>query len=264
MGELEGKVVFITGASAGIGAALARRSVAEGARVALVARRTDRIGALADELGKGSAIAFAADVTRDGDLEKAAAGARDAFGSIDVVVANAGFGITGKFASLTIDDFRRQLETNLFGVVRTIYATLPDLERSRGCLVLLGSVSGHMGLPGLTAYTASKFAVRGLAQSLEHELAPKGVGVVLITPGLIETEIRRIDNQGALHEGAKDPAPRWLQMPAEEAAREILEAVSRRERERVLTRHGKLAVALAKHAPGIVAAGVSLSVKMGR
>ena len=96
MGELEGKVVFITGASAGIGAALARRSVAGGARVALVARRTDRIGALAAELGKGSAIALAADVTRDGDLEKAAAGARDAFGGIDVVVANAGFGVTGQ------------------------------------------------------------------------------------------------------------------------------------------------------------------------
>jgi short-subunit dehydrogenase len=264
MGTLDGKVVFITGASAGIGAALARQSAALGAKVALVARRTDRIAALAAELGAGRAVALAGDVTRDGDMEKAAAGAREAFGGIDVVIANAGFGVTGKLADLTMDDFRRQLETNLFGVVRTVYATLADVERSRGCFVLIGSVSGHMGVPGLTAYTASKFAVRGFAQALEPELAPKGVGVVLITPGFIETEIRRVDSRGALHEEAKDPVPRWIQMPADEAAREILDAAVKRERERVLTRHGKLAVALTRYTPGLLAAGVRLSAKLSR
>jgi short-subunit dehydrogenase len=99
----------------------------------------------------------------------------------------------------------------------------------------------------------SKFAVRALAEAIRPELTQRGVGVVLITPGYVDSEIRWIGNDGRLHPGARDPVPSWLRMPAEKAARQIVRAVGRRRRERVITAHGKLAVILARHAPRLVA-----------
>ena len=114
-----GQVVFITGASSGIGAALAREFARRGADLALAARRTDRLAALAAEITKSGrrALVLACDVTLDSDLEAAVARTREAFGRIDVVVANAGFGVVGSVESLGVDDFRRQFETNVFGVL---------------------------------------------------------------------------------------------------------------------------------------------------
>jgi short-subunit dehydrogenase len=266
VGKLDSKAVFITGASSGIGAALARRCAAEGARVALTARRLDRLAALEAEIreGGGQAVAIEADVTRDGDLELAAAIAREALGGIDVVVANAGFGVAGKLARLTLADYQRQMETNFFGVLRTVYATVDDLRRSRGTLVIVGSVAGYLSAPGNSAYTASKFAVHGLAQSLRSELAAEGIAVVLIAPGFVETEIQRVDNEGKLRAEPRDVIPSWLLMPADAAAREIVEAIAAGERERVVTLHGKVAVALVRHAPGLVAAAMKLVGKRGR
>ena len=110
-------MVFITGASSGIGEYLAREYTRRGARTVLVARRTDRIASLAHELGES--LAVAGDVTRDGDLEAAVGRALERFGRIDVVIANAGFGVDGTFDTLALDDYRRQFETNVFGVLRT-------------------------------------------------------------------------------------------------------------------------------------------------
>jgi short-subunit dehydrogenase len=264
MAKLRDQTIFITGASSGIGAALARVAAREGAAVAVTARREDRLRALTDEIQRegGRALALAADVTKDGDLERAAARTREAFGGIDVVVANAGFGVAGNLEKLSLDDFRAQMETNVYGVLRTIYATLDDLKRSRGTLVLVGSVSGYIGLPGSSAYSMSKGAIHLLAQSLRGELAPLGIGVVLIAPGFVESDIRRVDNRGALREGASDFVPGWLQMPAEQAAAEILDAVVRRQRERVLTRHGKAAIFLQRHTPGIVSGVLRFSAKL--
>ena len=249
-----GQVAFITGASSGIGAALAREFARAGADVALAARRGDRLEQLAAEIEATGrrALALPCDVTVDGDLERAAAQARAALGRIDVVVANAGFGVAGPLDTLTLDDYRYQFETNVFGVLRTIYATLDDVKRARGRLVILGSVSGHVGLPGSTAYVMSKFAVRGLAESLAHELRPHGVAVTLISPGVVESEIRQVDNRGRRHPGARERLPRLLVMPAATAARRIVRAVARRRGESVITGHGKLAVFLQRHVPWLV------------
>jgi len=254
-----GNAVFITGASSGIGAALAREFAREGADVALAARRTDRLEALAAEVGKTGrrAVVIACDVTRDGDLEGAVERTRAVLGKLDVVVANAGFGVSGPLERLSLDDYRRQLETNVFGVLRTIYATLDDLKKTRGRLVLIGSVSGHVGVPGSSAYSMSKFAIHGLAASLGHELAPYGIAVILISPGFVESEITQVDNRGVWHaEAPRRPLPRAIVMPTPAAARKIVSAVARRRREAVITGFGKTAVFLQRHLPGAVSVAI--------
>ena len=251
-----GSVVFITGASSGIGAALSLEFAREGADVVLAARRRDRLELVAAEIraiGRGAVVA-PCDVTREGDLERAAAAGRAAFGKLDVVVANAGFGVTGALERLTLDDYRRQLETNVFGVLRTVYATLDDLKKSRGRLVVIGSVSGYIALAGSSPYSMSKFAVRALADSLGHELAEHGVSVTLISPGFVESEIRQVDNRGILR--TEKPAPRIpapMVMATPTAARKIVGAVARRRREVVITALGKISVFLHRHAPGLLA-----------
>lgn len=261
MREKSEKVALITGASAGIGEALAREYAARGWRTVLVARRVDRTDALARELGRS--VAVAGDVTRDGDLEAAVARAKEAFGRLDVAIANAGFGVNGAVADLSLDDYRRQFETNVFGVVRTAQAALPALTDSRGVFAAIGSVSGYLSTPGTVPYAMSKFAVRAWCEGARAELASRGVAVVHIAPGFIESEIRRVDRAGAFHEEHRDPIPSWLQMPAARAAREIADAIERREPERVLTRHGRFGVWMARRAPGVVRAVFQLAARGG-
>jgi short-subunit dehydrogenase len=256
-----GQVALITGASSGIGAALAREFARHGADLALLARRQDRLAALSAEIERQGrrALVLAADVTVDGDVERAVAAARVAFGRLDVVVANAGFGVVGPIESLTLDDYRRQFETNVFGVLRTVRASLEALKASRGRLAIVGSVAGYIATPGASPYSMSKFAVRGLAQALGHELGRAGVSVTLVTPGYVESEIHRVDNTGVFHAEAREPIPAWLIMPAPRAARQIVRAIARRRREVVITGHGKVGVFLQRHAPWLIAATIRVA-----
>src|SRR5262249_50897168 len=153
---------------------------------------------------------------------------------------------------LTLEDYRRQLETNVFGVLRTVYAGLPALEASQGRLVIIGSVSGHLSMPGGSAYAMSKFAVRALAEALGLGLERHGVSVTLISPGFVESEIRQVDNRGVVRSTPAPGPPRWLTMPTARAARLIVRATARRRREVVITGHGKLAVFLMRHMPWMV------------
>ena len=224
----------------------------------LAARRTDRLAAVAAEIERAGrrALIVACDVTRDGDLERAVAGARTAFGGLDVAVANAGFGVVGPVERLTLADYHRQFETNVFGVLRTIHATLPDLRARRGRLVIIGSVSGHLATPGSSPYSMSKFAVRSLAEALGHEVARDGVSVTHVSPGFVESEIRQVDNMGALRTEAPEPIPGWLVVSADRAARGIVRGVARRRREVVITPLGKLAVFFQRHAPWLVSGAI--------
>jgi len=261
-----GKVALITGASSGIGAALGRELARRGARPVLAARRLDRVEALTREIQEagGRALAVQCDVTRDEDVERAAREAREALGSIDVVVANAGFGIMGRVEDLTLDEVRRQFETNVFGVLRTVQATLPDLKRARGSFAVMGSVSGYLSTPAASAYAMSKAAVRALADSMRAEVRRDGVAVLHVAPGFVESEIRAVDSHGVFDATRKDPVPGWLQMPATAAARQIADAIEARQDELVLTVHGKVAASLARHAPGVVSTVMGLSARLGR
>jgi len=250
---LQGKTVLVTGASSGIGAALARELAVHGANLVLAARRRDRLDALVAELGaRVKAVAVVADVTRDGDLEAAVATASATFGGLDIVVANAGFAVMGRTEHLALEDYRRQLETNVLGVLRTIKAALPALRRARGQIVIMGSVAGHVPTAGGTAYAMSKFAVRALAEGLRAELADDGVSVTLLSPGYVVSDIGRVDNQGVRHDVDASRAPAWLRMPAAQAAHQMVAAIETREREAIVTTHAKIAVFFYRHAPWLV------------
>jgi short-subunit dehydrogenase len=256
--RVDNRVAFITGASAGIGEALGLELARRGFRVSLAARRVNRLERLAERIRDdgGEALPLGCDVTSDASVQSAVAETRARFGRIDYVIANAGFGVAGRFDGLTLDDYRNQFETNVFGVLRTIAAAREDLIASRGCLGIVGSVNSFVSMPGSSPYCMSKHALHALAVALRHELRASGVGVVLIAPGFVDSEIRKVDNRGIVHEEAVDPVPRWLRMRADRAARAIAHALERRSRTAVITGHGKLIVLLARHAPWLVDAAI--------
>lgn len=256
--KFEHRVVLITGASSGIGEALALEFAREGAHLVLCARREERLEVLCKRILESGrrAIALRCDVTREGELDRALAAAVAEFGRLDIAVANAGFGVVGSLSALSLEDYRRQFETNVFGLLRTAKACLPELEKTRGSLVLMGSVSGHLSIPGTSPYSMSKFAVRALADAAYFELRPKGVAVTLISPGFVESEIRQVDNFGVRHPEGAERIPRWIVMPVDVAARKMLRAIGARRRELVLTGHGKIAVFVKNYFPWLIRAAV--------
>src|SRR5271157_2562452 len=250
----QNKSVLITGASSGIGEELAWQLSQLNAHLTLTARRRELLDALAQRIsasGKPTPLVQVADVTNPSDLAQAVSESLSAYTKLDVVIANAGFGVVGPLKKLSLEDYHRQFETNVFGLLRTVFAALPAIEQSRGNIVLIGSVSGWAATPGASPYAMSKFAVRALANAITPELALSGVRVTLISPGFVASNIRRIDNKGTLHESAKEPIPAWLVMPTDKAVRHILRAIARGKREAIITGHGKLLVAIERFAPWI-------------
>lgn len=180
-------VFLITGASSGIGAATAQRASQAGFRLVLAARSTDRIEALADELGGNErAIAVTCDVTDFAAQEAMVKAAVEAFGSIDVAFANAGFGAKRGFLEETPELWRDMVLTNVLGCAYTIRATIPALKDSRGHLLLTSSVAGRRALQG-SLYSATKHAVTALAESARQDLNDTGVRVTSIEPGMTDT-----------------------------------------------------------------------------
>ncbi len=228
---------------------MVREYADRGYATVLLARRLDRLENLAEELKfqRRPNLAIACDVTREGDLEAAVKKVIEQFGRIDVVIANAGFAVVGTLERLTLADYDRQYDTNVRGVLRTIYATLSELKKTQGRLALIGSVNGFVALPTTSAYVMSKFAIRGLAECLQYELKPYGVSVTHICPGFITTEIRKVGNSGVLKVDANDGIPSWIQMPAAKAARQIFQAIDRRKKEKAITFHGWLAIFIGKY-----------------
>ncbi len=249
------KTVLITGASSGIGEELARQLGQAGAKLTLTARRSDLLGTVAHQIARDGApkpLVVQCDVTRDGDLEHAVSETLRQWGKLDVAIANAGFGVVGPFQKLSVEDYRRQFETNVFGVLRTIYAALPEVEKAKGNVVIVGSVAGWVASPGGSAYAMSKFALRALANAITPELKSSGVTVTLISPGFVASDIRRVDNLGKVHSGEKDPIPPWLIMRTDTAVRQILRAVARGKREAIITGHGRIFVALQRFTPWVL------------
>jgi len=182
MQSLEGRVALITGASRGIGAAVARALAAEGAHVALASRS-------GDDLGITGALARPADVRDPAALEALVKEAVDRFGGLDILVVNAGVGAYGPFLDLPADQLEEMIDVNVKGALYSIRAALPHLLRSETAdIVMLASEAGRRGLPLEAVYCASKFAQVGMTRALDHELREKGVRCTNVCPGGVATD----------------------------------------------------------------------------
>src|SRR3954469_667635 len=205
------RVLVITGASTGIGAATARAAAAEGFSLVLAARSKDKLDALVGELGEDRAIAVPTDVTAWEDNERLIAAASERFGRLDVAFANAGFGATRGWLKETPEHWRDMVLTNVLGAAYTVRAAIPALTESRGHVLLTGSVAGRPALPGSLS-SATKWAVTAMGEAIRADLNQTGIRTTLIEPGAVETPF--FDNPG---EG---------RLQADDIARAVMYAVS--------------------------------------
>jgi NADP-dependent 3-hydroxy acid dehydrogenase YdfG len=217
-------VTVITGASSGIGAATARALAKDGYRVALLARRTDRITALADELGNG-AIAIEADVTDREALLAAADRVQRELGGADVLVNNAGIMLLGPFSAEQGEDYRRMVEVNLLGAITTTEVFLDQLKTGGGDIVNISSVAGRTARAGNGVYAATKWGLNGWSESLRQELLPD-VRVTVIEPGAVATELPTHITHAETRQGTEQLYSQ-VEVTAEDIAEVIAFAVSR-------------------------------------
>jgi 3-oxoacyl-[acyl-carrier protein] reductase len=219
---MRGKVAFVTGASRGTGAAIARKLHEAGAHVALASRS-------GDDLGLEGALGVACDVRDPAAVRDAVGSAVGAFGGLDVVVANAGVGAYGSVLDLTDEQVDEMVDVNLKGTIHTARATIGHLVERQGDFLALGSVAGLRAFPGEAVYNASKFGQLGFVRALDHELREQGVRVTTIAPGGIATDF-------AMGNGRTPEMPELDGMlSAEEVADVVLFALTRPRRLRMMT-----------------------------
>jgi NADP-dependent 3-hydroxy acid dehydrogenase YdfG len=219
---LEGRVAVVTGASRGVGAAVARRFAEAGAKVGLLSRSGDDLG-----LG-GDALGVACDVSDRSQVFGAIDNVVSKFGSLDCVIANAGVGMYGNFLDLDPDDIETMIDVNLKGTLYTAAATLPHLiEAGGGDFVSLASVAGLRAFPGETVYNASKFGQVGFTRSLDHELREHGVRATNVCPGGVATDF-------AMGKGREEGSTEGM-LSADEVADTVVYCVTRPSSWRMLT-----------------------------
>jgi short-subunit dehydrogenase len=251
---MKGKRIILTGASEGIGRALALELAARGARVALAARDRDRLETLAQECrGRGAeALAVPTDVTNQQDLEWLVSESLKTFGGIDAVVHNAGITMWSRFDAMAdISIFERIMEVNYHAPVRLTALALPHLKASRGLIVAIASLAGLTGVPERSGYAASKHAMVGFFDSLRIELAGTGVDVSVVAPDFVVSEIhKRAIGPDGEPLGAS-PMMQSRIMTAEECARRIARAMEKRQRQLLMSTRGKLGRWLKLLAPSL-------------
>ena len=190
--KIDGKVAIITGASAGIGEATAIALAAEGAKVALVARRGDRLDALAQKItaAGGEALAIVADITDDAQIQKLVDKTKTTWGQIDILVNNAGIALIGEIASSDPADWRRMIDLNLVALMNLTHAVLPILQaQGSGHIVNISSVAGRTIRVGIGGYNVTKWGVNAFSEALRQEVSLQNIRVTVIEPGMVNTEI---------------------------------------------------------------------------
>ena len=247
---LTGARVLITGASQGIGKALAEGAAARGARVLAVARSAHLLADLAEEVrAKGQVLeTVEADITNPQDRERMLYAAVEHFGGLDILINNAGIGATGLFADVAAERLRKIMEVNFFGLTETIRAFLPLLKSGqRPAIVNISSIAGKRGIPARSEYSASKFAVQGFSEALRAELAKDGIDVLVICPGFTATNF----SQNMLEQKALIQYDHLRGMTPEQVARATLKAIEKGKNEIHLTLQGKLVAFVSKFFPRI-------------
>lgn len=251
---MKNKVVIITGASSGIGKALAYEAAAKGAKLVLAARNAEELERIAADIRQRETevLIVPTDVSREEDCKQLIEKALSGFGRIDVLINNAGISMRALFEQVELGVIRRLMDVNFWGTVYCTKYALEHLLHSGGSVVGVSSIAGYKGLPGRTGYSASKFAMQGFLEVLRIENLKKGLHVLIACPGFTASNIR---NTALAADGSmqgESPRDEDKMMTSDEAARHIIHAVERRKRTLVLTSQGKMTILLNKFFPGFM------------
>jgi short-subunit dehydrogenase len=248
------KVVIITGASSGIGLACAWEFARRGASVVLASRNSDAIDKLSHEIRSQGldALACTTDVTLEEDCRKLVAAAVKRYLRIDILINNAGISMRALFSQVDLGVLKKLMDVNFWGTVYCTKYALPYLLESKGTLAGVSSIAGYQGLPGRTGYSASKFAMHGFLEAVRIENMDKGLHVLIAAPGFTASNIRKSALIASGAEQGSSPLTEEKMMPADEVARHIHKAVTKRKRSLVLTSQGKSTILLKKLAPGML------------
>ncbi len=245
---IAGSRILITGASQGIGKALAEQASLRGGRVLAAARSADLLRELAEQVrGKGGVLeTVLADVTSPEDRQRMVEAAVRHFGGLDILINNAGIGATGHFADCGPERLRKIFEVNFFGLTETTRACLPLLRQGRRpAIVNISSIAGKRAIPARSEYSASKFAVQGFSEALRAELAKDGIDVLVICPGLTQTNF----SKNMLEQKAKLQLDHMRGMTPEQVAWATLRAVERGKNEITLTFQARLIAFVSRFFP---------------
>ena len=248
---MKDKVIIITGASSGIGEACALEFSKKGAHLVLAARSEEKLKSLCDKINSnhGKAFFIVTDVSIELDCKKMVEFTIEKFGKIDVLVNNAGISMRAIFKNIDLQIFEKIMKINFFGAVYCTKYALPYILNNQGSVVGVSSIAGHKGLPGRTAYSASKFALQGFLEALRIENLKNGLHVLIACPGFTESNIRKKALNASGEVQSESPRKEQKMMSSKEVAKYISLALRKRKNSIVLTRNGKLTVLLNKFFP---------------
>lgn len=252
MNSLKSKTVVITGASSGIGKALAYRFAEEGCNLILAARNYPLMCEIAQDIEnvyEVKAIAVATDVSSEQHCKHLIDESNRLFGGIDVLVNNAGISMRALFEDVDLSVLKEVMDINFWGSVYCTKYALPALVKSKGSIIGISSIAGYKGLPGRTGYSASKFALQGFLESVRVENLKNDLHVMIACPGFTSSNIRNVARSKDGSAQGESPLDESKIMSAEEVALEIVKALKQRKNSLVLTRQGKITVFLSKFFP---------------
>ena len=251
--KIQGSKVLITGASSGIGKALAFEFAKKGSIVAIASRRINRLKEVAHDIHQSGPnipvpVAVQCDITKRNEVKALIKTCVDKIGGIDILVNNAGIGVYGDTERTSVDDFRHVMEVNYFGSLYCIFETLPFMKRSgKGLIINIASVAAKFGVPYLGAYCSSKAALVAISQNLRIELAKSGISVAIVYPGYTQTEFFKNEkNVGGAHR------PKGSYAPCHKVAGAVVKAIEGGKKEIVLSMEGKALTLFRTLFPGLV------------
>lgn len=249
MESFKNKVVVITGASSGIGKALAEEALSRGAKTAVCARNLEK---LQDYFGNNPMVfCFRADVSKEEDCKLFIEASLEKFGQIDMLINNAGISMRALFSELDLNVLRELMDVNFWGTVYCTKYALPFITRRKGIIIGVSSIAGYRGLPARTGYSSSKFAMQGFMEALRTEMLYSGVHVMWVCPGFTSSNIRNAARSADGSAQKETPLNEKKLMSAEACAEIIFDAALKRKRTVVMTAQGKITVILNKLFPGL-------------
>lgn len=258
-----GKVVIVTGASSGIGRATALEFARNGSRVVIAARSADRLASLEQEISAkgGEVLACITDVSREEDCRRLIEKTIERFGTINILVNNAGISMRALFDDVDISVLKRLMDVNFWGTVYCTKYALPYIVSNRGSVVGVSSTAGFHGLPGRTGYSASKFAMHGFLETIRIENLKEKLHVMIIAPGFTSSEVRKHALLADGSEQGNSPREEKKMMSPEYVARWILKGIRKKKRNKIMTWAGRFTALLQRIIPVVVDYGYYLEMK---